>query len=74
MYKKKGILIFNLCVMKTFVIFYATSTCNDNVTVYAESFDEACETAQAFSRSRAVTILGVMDKLYYYTLRFGSYE
>lgn len=60
--------------MKSFIIFYATSTCNDNVTVYAESLDEAYKTAQAFSRSRSVTILGVIDKLYYSHLKLDSHE
>lgn len=54
--------------MKSFIIFYATSTCNDNVTVYAESLTEAYKYAQAFSRSRSVTILGVLDKLRYSNL------
>ena len=54
--------------MKSFIIFYATSTCNDNVTVYAESLAEAYKYAQAFSRSRSVTILGVLDKLHYSNL------
>lgn len=60
--------------MKGFIIFYATSTCNDNVTVYAESLAEAYKYAQAFSRSRSVTILGVIDKLHYFNLNFNSHE
>lgn len=54
--------------MKSFIIFYATPTCNDNVTVYVESSAEAYKYAQAFSRSRSVTILGVVDKLHYFNL------
>ena len=60
--------------MKSFIIFYAASTCNDNVTVYAESLDKAYKIAQAFSRSRSVTILGVVDKLYYSYLKLDSHE
>lgn len=60
--------------MKSYIIFYATSTCNDNVTVYVESLNEAYKYAQAFSRSRSVTILGVIDKLHYSNLKFNSYE
>ena len=45
--------------MKSFIIFYATSSHYDSVVVYAESLDEAYKTAQAFSRSRSVTILGI---------------
>lgn len=54
--------------MKDYVIFYATSTCTDSVIIYAESLAEAYKYAQAFSRSRSVTILGVVDKLHYYNL------
>lgn len=54
--------------MKAYIIFYATSTCNNNVTVYAESLAEAYKYARAFSRSRSVTLLGVIDKLHYSNL------
>lgn len=60
--------------MKSFIIFYATSTCNDSVIIYAESFAEAYKYAQAFSRSRSVAILGVIDKLHYSNLKFNTHE
>ncbi len=60
--------------MKRFIIFYATSNCYDSVVVDAESLDDACETAQAFSRAHAVTILGVFSQSHYNLLHPHFYE
>lgn len=60
--------------MKSYIIFYAAPACNSSVTIYAESFAKAYKYAQSFSRSRSVTILGVIDKLYYSKLKFDSHE
>lgn len=62
------ILLFNLCVVKKYIVFYATSKCYDSVIVDAESLSDAFEIAQAFSRVYAATILGVFDQVYYFKI------
>lgn len=58
--------------MDRYIIFYATSKRYDSVIVDAESLDGAFETARAFSRAYAVTILGVFSQYFY--LKLHSYE
>lgn len=60
--------------MKRFIIFYSILNRYDSVVVDAESLDDAYETAQAFSRVHAATILGVFSQSHYYHLNPHSYE
>lgn len=60
--------------MKRFIIFYVTSNGCDSVITDAETFADACETAEVFSRVEAVTILGVIDHSHYEFLNSRSYE
>ena len=60
--------------MKRFTIFYATSNGCDSVVIDAETFADACETAEVFSRVYVAIILGIVDQSYYNFLKSCSYE
>lgn len=54
--------------MNRYIIFYATSKCYDSVVVDAESLGDAFETAQAFSRVHAVSIIGIFNQTCYFEI------
>lgn len=54
--------------MNRYIIFYVTSKSYDSVVVDAESLDDAFETARAFSRVHAVTIMGIFDQTCYFKI------
>lgn len=54
--------------MNRYIIFYATSKCYDSVVIDAESLSDAFETAQAFSRVHAVSIIGIFNQTCYFKI------
>lgn len=54
--------------MSRYIIFYVTSKLYDSFIVDAESFNDAFEAAQAFSRDHAVVIIGIFEQTNYFKI------